>query len=553
MKGLQIPAGGMKVLIEEAREAFSYEILQKGYELFRNGDVISLQVAPNRSELTAHCRGDATTYKVLLDLDFFSISRCACKADRYCVHMAAVFFQAYELSGQRPESFLAERTEESKIEEAQASSRARKENERKASTQQKARTQTIQPPKPDDAPEQWHAYFELKYGGKLKNSSAGMSVDGFYNEATRQLFPLSASWEPELRNLYRLHVILYALRKVDQYSRGFNSTVMSAGNYFNYMPYYINNAVKEVFSQAFENLLSLLSAIDASQARAKHYKALSGLKDFLGEHAFPAQASVLDWSGLYRLVWGHILTFPDWVQEERKRLEQLLANKKSSPPLLNLTHLALTLFDFIDKQDRACINHLLACQPLDPEDYDDYLDQLVSRKAWDRLLFWLQSLDSSIRRAHSEMRDYIYSYWQAGASAQPNNPQWREWIVSMLPQSRQIYTEYLLQSGQVRELVHSLLAQGNGMWHLDSRLLKRIEQEDIRLVLPLYHQEAERCIMQKNREAYKDAVRQLKKLASLYKKLRELDRWTFYLEHLTTRYSRLRAFQEELRKGKLIV
>ncbi|MNI87313.1 hypothetical protein D3C73_1445020 [compost metagenome] len=59
--------------------------------------------------------------------------------------------------------------------------------------------------------------------------------------------------------------------------------------------------------------------------------------------------------------------------------------------------------------------------------------------------------------------------------------------------------------------------------------------------------------MQKNRDAYKQAVRRLKKLASIYKKLRELDRWNTYVEHLTTRYSRLRAFQEELRRGKLIV
>ncbi|MNP16840.1 hypothetical protein D3C76_1092490 [compost metagenome] len=73
------------------------------------------------------------------------------------------------------------------------------------------------------------------------------------------------------------------------------------------------------------------------------------------------------------------------------------------------------------------------------------------------------------------------------------------------------------------------------------------------MVLPLYHQDVERYILEKNRQSYKQAVRLLKKLAGFYKKLKEQDRWQAYLEQLAARFSRLRAFQEELRKGKLIV
>jgi uncharacterized Zn finger protein len=79
-----------------------------------------------------------------------------------------------------------------------------------------------------------------------------------------------------------------------------------------------------------------------------------------------------------------------------------------------------------------------------------------------------------------------------------------------------------------------------------------LEKTDLRLVLPLYHQDAERYILEKNRQSYKQAVRLLKKLAGFYKKLKEQDRWQLYIGQLAERHSRLRAFQEELRRGKLI-
>jgi sulfur transfer protein SufE len=56
----------------------------------------------------------------------------------------------------------------------------------------------------------------------------------------------------------------------------------------------------------------------------------------------------------------------------------------------------------------------------------------------------------------------------------------------------------------------------------------------------------------KNREHYKEAVRKLKKLRMLYKKLKRLSEWEEFLDILMTRTKRLRAFHEECRKGKLI-
>ncbi len=72
------------------------------------------------------------------------------------------------------------------------------------------------------------------------------------------------------------------------------------------------------------------------------------------------------------------------------------------------------------------------------------------------------------------------------------------------------------------------------------------------LLLPFYHQAVERHMSHKNRDGYKAAVKLLKRLSKLYGRLKQEERWQHYIEQFATRHSRLRALQEELRKGKLI-
>lgn len=70
--------------------------------------------------------------------------------------------------------------------------------------------------------------------------------------------------------------------------------------------------------------------------------------------------------------------------------------------------------------------------------------------------------------------------------------------------------------------------------------------------LPLYHLAAVEAIEERNRKSYRRAVRYLKKLRTLYKRLKRTDEWDAFIIHIANLHSRLRALQEELRKGKLI-
>ena len=89
---------------------------------------------------------------------------------------------------------------------------------------------------------------------------------------------------------------------------------------------------------------------------------------------------------------------------------------------------------------------------------------------------------------------------------------------------------------------------------LDFRVsvMQPIEKHEPELLLPFYHQAVERYILLKNRVSYKAAVKLLKRLSKLYKKIKQEERWEQFITAFASRHSRLRALQEELRKGKLI-
>ncbi len=79
-----------------------------------------------------------------------------------------------------------------------------------------------------------------------------------------------------------------------------------------------------------------------------------------------------------------------------------------------------------------------------------------------------------------------------------------------------------------------------------------MKKEAPEAALPLYHLATVQAIEERNRKSYRRAVRYLKKLRMLYKRLKRTDEWNAFIIQIANLHSRLRALQEELRKGKLI-
>ncbi|WP_307438767.1 hypothetical protein [Paenibacillus sp. V4I3] len=125
-------------------------------------------------------------------------------------------------------------------------------------------------------------------------------------------------------------------------------------------------------------------------------------------------------------------------------------------------------------------------------------------------------------------------------------------MVILLPASYRDYSSFLLEKEEYKAWADLCLLLNLSPIHIASSELKIVEKADVRVLLPIYHYAAEECIHSKNRDAYRQAIKLLKKLAAAYKKLKQTPRFEDYVQQLSKQYSRYRAFQEELRKGKLI-
>lgn len=123
---------------------------------------------------------------------------------------------------------------------------------------------------------------------------------------------------------------------------------------------------------------------------------------------------------------------------------------------------------------------------------------------------------------------------------------------ALLPYSASEYSHFLMSSKQYKKWVDLHLIAGIEIEEIHRSFLTTIEKNDRSLLLPLYHRGVQKMIQAKNRPSYKQAVRYLKKLRTYYRALGRYDVWLVYREKLLEETKRLRAFHEEMQKGKLL-
>ncbi|WP_416216338.1 hypothetical protein [Paenibacillus mesotrionivorans] len=588
-----IPPKAMQNLRAFIKLNISSEQLEKGYTLFRQPGSVEWVFADDETMIAACWEGD---HSFRVELDPSAADEpvfCSC-GDRCCRHDLAVLLDVLRVAGKMPEMFVMEC-------HAAAKNQLRQETHKElaaadeppaapsAPTGQKQTAEAeplsweplspeplaavvslaearmdktrgkrgkltfSQPvfPEPEESAAQWRAYFRDRFHKALMHSrpgnymfGLGSELKGFYYHVVEEMADESKGWPPTVRGLFVLHAQLYAMEALEQFfaQPSFNPSQI----------YGFSQITKELASAASQHIEEILAVINMEEVQTRYNEAMKEALELLRLNTFTPTPPHLDWSALYQTLWGRIFLFSgEWGAEERTRLEEL-QSQTSNDSLLTRVRTSLALFDFLDGKDEAALAILTAHSSLPRDRYMYYVNHLYDHQAWSRLLVWLRGLTRFLRRESYLLNHEIFPMWLNAAESQPEEPGWIEWIKLLLPQSQDIYTIYLIENGDARQVAHMLLSQGHPIYYIDRDILRLLEKTDLRLVLPLYHQDAERYILEKNRQSYKQAVRLLKKLAGFYKKLKEQDRWQLYIGQLAERHSRLRAFQEELRRGKLI-
>lgn len=183
------------------------------------------------------------------------------------------------------------------------------------------------------------------------------------------------------------------------------------------------------------------------------------------------------------------------------------------------------------------------------------------REQKNRLLTWLnytknRLLPSLQQEGHYRwkrmMTDSLLYYYEIYSDYADSDTVYVEALQDMLPYSFYTFNEYLLDHEDYERWAELQLIVGFQPEMHGRQLLRKIELTNRNWLLPLYHQAVQRAIAEKNRQAYKLAVRRLRKLRTHYRQLKKVEKWEQYIAFIVKKHRRLRAFQDELQKGKLV-
>jgi hypothetical protein len=528
--------------------------VQRGWELYRKQAAISLQQLG--SLLKSRVRDDSL-HEISLDSDFFEISSCSCLKKRNCEHMAAAFFLLLELNGNQPESFLLEcqstaatRPAETKPAGKTIENPVKKFAEKPAAALMKPApapksSKANSFPKSTDASDSWLHYFEIKFGKPFLVPQ--LQLGQLIERTENKLIPFADQWPPDLQKIYHIFILLFFTQKIEQ---GYLSLRSKSGSYFYYQDQYTALA-----SECIDACCRFAQELDKNKAAEVYPDHMLSIIRFLERHAFPGERTPVDWLGLYRFLWGSILYRPEWAKLEQLRLHQALEVKDLHPKRRDFMISALALFDFVTGEDEQAVARLgKILYAREPYNFMSYMQTRLFGKQWDKLLLWMRFVAPMMKDATPYLFDPFFNMWVEAIDQQEpqHRPPWEDIMISLFPSSYPDYSDYLINKKRYREWVDLSLFYSRSPQDLYRDDLREVDKEDLHLLLPLYTQAAERYILQKNRSSYRMAVKMLSSLQSIYKRLKKLDQWQAYYRHIVNHYSRFRAFQEELAKGKWI-
>ncbi|NIK78276.1 hypothetical protein FHS15_003414 [Paenibacillus castaneae] len=389
----------------------------------------------------------------------------------------------------------------------------------------------------------WHERFALSTAS-LDNRTRNVE---YVELALATINPLQPSLAPAMKPLFKLHAYLFILERLTKHA-------FQHGTFIGYHTDAAITEVQEEMTILFENGSAMTEAADPELWQYL-FETLSYLRQQMLTHSgaqfYFTMPYILLWknvirpyrhdSSLYIEELEHLHAAQEALGDSLSRYNWLLAESK------------MNFYLSRDQQALEYVTELSKNKSFKPVHLLQFFYDLSDAEEWQRLLDWLTQTASLLERQRSETLGMYFRCWNEAAQHLPSAEQhmW-DLLISMLPYSRSIYEDMLLQNGHWKQWIDYQLSTGREPLDYRVTVLAPIEKNAPEALLPFYHQSVEKYVLLKNRSGYKTAAKLLKRLAKLYKKLKNDEQWDVFITAFASRHSRLRALQEELRKGKLI-
>ncbi|MDM5196207.1 hypothetical protein QUG02_25015 [Bacillus hominis] len=496
--------------------------------LYRSGVVYNVDF--DGYTLSGTVNAEGSVYSVHIPIRNVTESYCDCFAPTQCEHMLAVLLSAASSFGQVGDVLTLF-----------------KNNTKPSLPPIRTARQVLQSSAFEEMDyKSWQTYFENEYES-FKKEQARLTYKqmyflmslftDFYTKLERKAPRIVA-----IHELFKLHAALYCFQKLLEEIQEFEANKL----YSYHQP--VN--VVRLFVDKVESIVRDLKT-EAIPEESKPI--LQETARLVHEVFFSTDAYTQERFFIYRHLWGELLRTEEQLQEEEKRIDTKinpLSKALASSHLLFLNNEDLSAMESLKKQPASVVSL-----------YFYWLEELLSAMQWDRAKSWLSFTYKQVKETIMEQENTVFiqdivrlfvMMYETYATHTNEQAGLEMILQELLPYSFTNYEQYVLAKKQYHAWTELQLLYGFEVIELLKEPLKDIEKEAPEAALPLYHHAAMEAIEERNRKSYKRAVRYLKKLRMLYKRLKRTDEWDAFIIHIANLHSRLRALQEELRRGKLI-
>ncbi|MBJ8072297.1 hypothetical protein BWGOE3_52160 [Bacillus mycoides] len=496
--------------------------------LYRSGVVYNVDF--DGYTLSGTVNAEGSVYSVHIPIRNVTESYCDCFAPTQCEHMLAVLLSAASSFGQVGDVLTLF-----------------KNNTKPSLPPIRTARQVLQSSAFEEMDyKSWQTYFENEYES-FKKEQARLTYKqmyflmslftDFYTKLERKAPRIVA-----IHELFKLHAALYCFQKLLEEIQEFEANKLySYHQPVNVVRLFVDKVESTVRDLKTEEIPEEAKPILQETARLIH------------EAFFSTDAYTQERFFIYRHVWGELLRTEEQLQEEEKRIDTKinpLSKALASSHLLFLNNEDLSAMELLKKQPASVVSL-----------YFYWLEELLSAMQWDRAKSWLSFTYKQVKETIMEQENTVFiqdivrlfvMMYETYATHTNEQAGLEMILQELLPYSFTNYEQYVLAKKQYHAWTELQLLYGFEVIELLKEPLKDIEKEAPEAALPLYHHAAIEAIEERNRKSYKRAVRYLKKLRMLYKRLKRTDEWDAFIIHIANLHSRLRALQEELRRGKLI-
>ncbi|WP_090737362.1 SWIM zinc finger domain-containing protein [Paenibacillus sp. Mc5Re-14] len=536
-------------LIQNVADHFNDVTIKRGFQYFKQGKVKEFAM-PDADHIAAVVDGNEL-YEVDLHLSAFAASRCTCPVRTNCKHMIAVLLNYANEQERSVHALVNAHSAGFTRLAAKADTRTPPTFRSNLSLEHKETTRDALSKTASNIPDmpvsEWHDLFDQCIALNHVHTQNSQYVQS----ALASIYAVKPQLSSGMQQLYGLHAHLRVLEKLVP------QTPVTGYPTHTYMGYYTQIAadeLKEAIERDFESPLELT---DEPMHEARMAETLA----YLRRKMLTESRNGTYFSDTYYQFWLY------WVHPARQdsniyteELQHLhAAEEEHSATLARLPWMLAQSWMYVyQAQDHKAWELLQEAERAFPLKISSsqlllFLHALRQAEDWGRLKDGLRHIGPLL---HSHRDDHLQDYMHDWELVLQHLPEAEEdmWdtLKGMLPFAGGMYEEALLAHEKWRQWIDYQLSIRSEPLSFRVSVLQPIEKNAPELLLPFYHQAVERYVLEKNRSSYKAAVKLLKRLFKLYKKMKQETRWELFFTTFTSRHSRLRALQEELRKGKLL-